>query len=164
VAKGGRIVVGDGACIGSSVRANPLGLPHPSVLRVLVRGAQLVLGPSVGMSGTALCAAASIEIGEGTIFGSGAMVMDNDFHVPVGEWGWSMETEACGPLARPIKIGRGVFVGARAIILKGVTVGDRAVIGAAAVVTKDVPPLHIAVGNPARVLNREEASRQLDQV
>ena len=75
-----------------------------------------------------------------------------------------METEACGPLARPIKIGRGVFVGARAIILKGVTVGDRAVIGAAAVVTKDVPPHHIAVGNPARVLNREEASRQLDQV
>ena len=54
--------------------------------------------------------------------------------------------------ARPVIFGRGVFVGARAIILKGVTVGNFAVIGAAAVVTCDVPPRHLAVGNPARVI------------
>jgi acetyltransferase-like isoleucine patch superfamily enzyme len=98
-----------------------------------------------------LCAGAAIEVGEGTIFGSGAMVIDNDFHVPVGEWDWSNDSAVCGTIARPIKIGRGVFIGARAIVLKGVTIGDRAVIGAAAVVTKDVPAGHIAAGNPARV-------------
>jgi maltose O-acetyltransferase len=43
-----------------------------------------------------------------------------------------------------------VFVGARAIILKGVSVGDDAIVGAGAVVTKDVPGWHMAFGNPAQ--------------
>jgi len=51
--------------------------------------------------------------------------------------------------ALPVEFGREVFIGTRAIILKGVQVGDRAVIGAGAVVSKDVAPNCIAVGNPA---------------
>jgi acetyltransferase-like isoleucine patch superfamily enzyme len=45
-----------------------------------------------------------------------------------------------------------VFIGARAIVLKGVTIGERAMVGAGAVVTKPVPPRHFAVGNPARMI------------
>src|SRR5262249_28413006 len=90
------------------------------------------------------------EIGEKTILGAGAMVLDNDFHTPSTRWGWNTDNMTN---ARPIKIGRGAFIGARAIILKGVTIGDRAIIGAGAVVTKDVPPQGVAVGNPARVLS-----------
>jgi acetyltransferase-like isoleucine patch superfamily enzyme len=149
VTKGARIVLGDGVRIASSVRANPLACFQPSALRAMAPGAQLILGRNVGISATALCAGASIEVGEGTIMGAGAMVFDHDFHRPVGDWDWAPEYQAN---ARPIKIGRGVFVGARAIILKGVTIGDRAVIGAAAVVTRDVPARHLAVGNPARVI------------
>jgi acetyltransferase-like isoleucine patch superfamily enzyme len=104
------------------------------------------------MSSTVICAGKLIEIGEGTIMGAGAMIVDNDFHVPEGEWGWSDSYLVCGKTAKPVKIGRGVFVGARAIVLKGVTIGDRAVIGAGAVVTKDVPAGHMAVGNPARII------------
>ena len=89
------------------------------------------------------------------VLGSGAMVMDNDFHVPTGAWGWA---DGCRSTARPVRIGRGVFVGARAIILKGVTIADRALIGAGAVVTRDVPASHIAVGNPARVSAHRTAS------
>ena len=151
VAPGGRIILGDGVAMASSVRANPLACFQPCVLRALAPGAKLVLDRNVGMSGTVLCAGVSIEVGEGTIFGSGAMVVDNDFHEPAGEWGWSNDSNICGRIAKPVKIGRGVFVGARAIILKGVTIGDRAVIGAGAVVTKDVPARYVAVGNPARV-------------
>jgi acetyltransferase-like isoleucine patch superfamily enzyme len=147
-APGSRIVLGDGVRLSSAVRANPLGLSQPCALRALGPGARLSLGPGVGLSGTALCAFTSIEIGQGTILGAGALVLDNDVPAPAGEWDW---LPACQANARPIKIGRGVFIGARAIILKGVVIGDRAVIGAGAVVSCDVPAHHLAAGNPARV-------------
>lgn len=52
----------------------------------------------------------------------------------------------------PVKIGSNVWVGAGAVILPGVTIGDNSVIGAGSVVTKDIPPNVVAVGNPCRVL------------
>lgn len=54
--------------------------------------------------------------------------------------------------ARPITIGNGVWLGGNVVVLPGVTIGDRAVIGAGSVVTKDIPPDTIAVGNPCRVI------------
>lgn len=56
--------------------------------------------------------------------------------------------------ASPVKIGSDVWIGGSAVILPGVTIGDGAVIGAGAVVTKDVPALSVAVGNPAKVLRQ----------
>lgn len=52
----------------------------------------------------------------------------------------------------PVRIGRNVWIGAGAIVLPGVTIGDHSVIGAGSVVTKDIPPNVVAVGNPCRVL------------
>ncbi len=149
LAEGSQIIIEDGVVIASAVRANPLGLAQPTVLRALGAGARVVLRAGAGISGSVICAGATIDIGEQTLIGAGAMIIDNDFHTPAGEWGWVADPSSG---ARPIKIGRGVFIGARAIILKGVTIGDRAVVGAAAVVTKDVPAGQTAVGNPARVL------------
>jgi acetyltransferase-like isoleucine patch superfamily enzyme len=56
------------------------------------------------------------------------------------------------PFKRRTRIGNDVWIGARATILAGIQVGDGAVIGTAAVVTKDVPAYSIAAGNPARVI------------
>jgi maltose O-acetyltransferase len=53
---------------------------------------------------------------------------------------------------RTVTIGDDVWIGARAIILPGVTIGSGAVVGAGAVVAKDVPPRSVCVGNPARVV------------
>jgi maltose O-acetyltransferase len=53
--------------------------------------------------------------------------------------------------ARPVRIGHNVWIGGGAIVLPGVTVGDDAVIGAGSVVTRDVPPGAVVVGNPAKV-------------
>lgn len=52
----------------------------------------------------------------------------------------------------PVHIEKNVWIGAGAIILPGVTVGENSVIGAGSVVTKDIPPNVVAVGNPCRVL------------
>jgi maltose O-acetyltransferase len=56
--------------------------------------------------------------------------------------------------SKPITIERGAWIGARSLILGGVTIGEYAVIGAGSVVTKDVPAHAVAVGNPARVVKR----------
>jgi maltose O-acetyltransferase len=59
--------------------------------------------------------------------------------------------------AKPITIGSDVWVGGGAIICPGVTIGDRTIIGAGSVVTRDIPADVIAVGNPARVIRAIEA-------
>jgi acetyltransferase-like isoleucine patch superfamily enzyme len=147
---GSRIVLGERVCLNSSLRSNPIGCSRPVSLRTMRTGAEIVLGRGVGLSSTSVCAAKRVEIGEGTFVGAEAMIFDNDFHAPLGEWNWG---EFAPDNPKPVIIGRGVFIGARAIILKGVTIGDRAIVGAGAVVTKDVPAKHIAVGNPARIIS-----------
>jgi acetyltransferase-like isoleucine patch superfamily enzyme len=57
-----------------------------------------------------------------------------------------------------VTIGHGVWIGAKATVVKGVTVGDDAVIGAGAVVTRDVPSRAIALGVPARVVRYRDGS------
>lgn len=61
-----------------------------------------------------------------------------------------------------IKIGNDVWIGARAIILDGVTIGDGAIVGAGAVVTKDVPAYAVVVGVPAKVLRYRFEPTEID--
>ncbi len=56
-------------------------------------------------------------------------------------------------LSAPVSIGEGVWIGFGAIILSGVTIGDNAIIAAGSVVTKDIPPMAISSGNPARIIS-----------
>lgn len=87
-------------------------------------------------------------VGDYSIFGEGVSIHD-DNHIP----GRGREPIASRGLAtQPIAIGRNVWVGAKAVILPGVRIGDNAVVGAGAVVTRDVPPYTIAAGVPARVI------------
>lgn len=59
--------------------------------------------------------------------------------------------------AYPVTIGNDVWIGAQACILPGVTIGDRSVIGAGSVVTKDIPSDVLAAGNPCRIIRRLDA-------
>ena len=148
VAKESRLIFGEGVVVHSAISANPVIGRRTSTLSTLAPGALLELGRGVGVSGVCICAASEIRIGEGTIIGADAMILDNDFHLPLPEWRWA---NAAAETAKPILIGRGCFIGTRAIVLKGVTIGDGAVVGAGAVVTCDVPSEHLAFGNPAQV-------------
>ncbi len=59
---------------------------------------------------------------------------------------------------RDIVLGKDVWLGAKVVVLPGVSIGDGAVVGASAVVTKDVPPMAIVAGNPARVIGLREGA------
>jgi acetyltransferase-like isoleucine patch superfamily enzyme len=63
---------------------------------------------------------------------------------------------------RPVKIERGAFLGINCSVLPGVTVGEGAYVGANAVVTKDVPPRSLVVGNPARIVKQWDGSAWID--
>ena len=55
---------------------------------------------------------------------------------------------------KPVRICRKAWIGAGATILPGVTVGENAVVGAGSVVTRDVPPMTIVAGNPAKIIRK----------
>ncbi|UUY06275.1 hypothetical protein LRS13_06765 [Svornostia abyssi] len=63
--------------------------------------------------------------------------------------------------ARPITIGDNVWLGGGVIVCPGVTIGNDSVIGAGSVVTRDIPPGVVAVGNPARVIRGASDSSRL---
>ena len=146
--RGAKLIISEGVRISTSVAANPVIGRNRTAICAMAPGALLEIGPKVGMSGVCLCAAKSLRIGESTIIGADVLITDTDFHRPLPGWRWS--NDAVGA-SKPVQIGRGCFIGARAIILKGVTLGDGAVVAAGALVTRDVPANHLAIGNPATV-------------
>lgn len=155
--RGSRIVIGKKFVANSQLSRNLYGIIQRVMIRTVGHGAEIVIGDNVGVSGCSISAAQSICIGKNVLIGSGAVLSDNDAH-PIDP---KDRLRGAGGKCCPICIEDDVFIGARAIILKGVTVGEGAVIGAGAVVARNVPPFSIVVGNPARVIGdaRKEASR-----
>ena len=96
--------------------------------------------------GSSIAARTSVRIGSYCHLGHYTFVMDNDQHDVV------RHTEL--PQSEPNVIEDHVWIGSKAVILPGVRIGSRAVIGAGSIVTKDIPPRCVAAGNPARVLRR----------
>jgi acetyltransferase-like isoleucine patch superfamily enzyme len=100
---------------------------------------------------------ASISVGREVVIGNhcfiagGVSIFDNDGH-PINHIKRSKHERVTPDNIMPVRIGDYVWIGTNAIILKGVTIGEGAIIGAGSVVTKDVPPFVIAVGNPARII------------
>ena len=89
-----------------------------------------------------------IDIGERVLIGPELTVLDSNFHAVDANARSGGATDSPGRVV----IGDDVFIGQRVTILKGVTIGDRSVIGAGSVVSKDVPSDAIAAGNPCTVV------------
>lgn len=100
-------------------------------------GAELTIGNNVGMSSTRFWVHDSVAIGDNVKIGACVLITDTDAH-PMDYMARRTSNE--GTKSAPIVIEDDVWVGAHSIILKGVTIGARSIIGAGSVVTKNIPP------------------------
>ena len=151
---GGRIRIGAGVSLISSWRrATASCLAWPVRLRVFGPGASIDIGEASELSGTSITArSTAVRVGRGVLIAPNCVIVDSDFHAP-----WPPEARATEPgLERdaPVTIGDHAWLGMQCIVLKGVTVGEGAIIGAGSVVTRDIPPRCLAAGAPARVIRQ----------
>lgn len=111
---------------------------------------KLIIGDNAAIQFNFHCGAAiSVVIGKDVVIGGNVYITDHDhcFDNPLLPVRKNSEL-----ITAPVSIEDGCFLGEGCVILKGVTLGKRSVIGANAVVTKDIPPYSVACGNPAKVI------------
>jgi acetyltransferase-like isoleucine patch superfamily enzyme len=122
-------------------------------------GAAVVIGRDTFIGASQIVCASQVEIGDDVLVAWGCTISDHNSHSiawrgraqDVREWyhgrkDWS-QVESL-----PVRLGNKCWVGMHSIILKGVGIGEGAIVAAGSVVTKDVPSWTIAGGNPARVI------------
>ena len=143
----GRIRIGRGVVINSSFESNPVA-GERTVLLFKGPNALIEIGDRTGISNAMIAAYERVSIGADVNLGAGCIIMDTDFH-PLD---LQERIANINIPHRPVTIEDGVFIGTRAIIMKGVTIGRESVIAAGAVVVKNVPPREVWGGNPARFI------------
>lgn len=163
----GRIVIGDDFICSSGNSINPISRNIEASFYTDLEDSTIIIGDRVGISSSCLWAMENITIGNDVNIGSDCVIMDHDAHphdylqrrrtiaftMPFDEYSQMIPSA-------PIKIGNDVWIGARSIILKGVTIGDRTIIAAGSVVTKNIPSDCIAGGNPCQIIKYPDPSQK----
>jgi acetyltransferase-like isoleucine patch superfamily enzyme len=124
-----------------------------NVLLIAARGSRLVIGDRVFLgSGVKVSCHDSIDIGHDTIIAEYVCIHDND-HVfdrldaPIMAQGFA---------TTPVKIGSDCWIGSHCVIVRGGGLGEKSVLGAGAILTKQLPSRSVAVGVPARVIRQRQ--------
>jgi len=133
---GGEVVLGEGVSLNGTV--------VPVELVTYTSGRIEIGNYTFVKYGSSIAARASVKIGSHCLLGHYTFVMDNDQHDVI--------KHSVLPQSDPVIIEDHVWIGSKVVVLPGVRIGSRAVIGAGSIVTKDIPPRCVAAGNPARVL------------
>lgn len=144
----GSIRIGENFMMTSGNAANPISSNLQGCFHA-EKDALVVIGNNVGMSSTRLWISKELKIGNNVKIGACTLIIDTDTH-PMNYITRRSSNE--GAKSSPIIIEDDVWIGAHSIILKGVTIGARSVIGAGSVVTKDIPADCVAAGNPCKII------------
>jgi len=145
IGKGARLHLGRWAWIGHGTKVRV----HEGEVHI---GAKSVLGQECTIS-----AFQSVRIGRECIMADLAMLIDFDHGVVEVE----RPVREQGIYKRDVRVGHNVWMGYGACVLRGVTIGDNAIVGTSAVVTKDVPDNAVVAGVPAQVIRMRPRPRRL---
>ena len=146
----GDISIGDNFMFVSGGHVSPISGNQQGSIYV-EQGGDIAIGDNVGMTSTHMWIAKGLTIGNHVKVGANVLFMDTDTH----QIDYLQRRDGNGLIvSAPITIEDDVWIGAHCIILKGVTIGARSIVGAGSVVTKDIPADCIAVGNPCRVIRK----------
>ena len=147
LSQGSTLEIGDNFICRSGFRGHILGAECSSFH---IWGGKLKIGANSGISATNINCSEFISIGSHVLIGAGCLITDSNHHSI--NWKQRCMEGDCNIKTAPIVIEDYVFVGAKSIILKGVTIGEKSVIAAGSVVVDDIPANCIAGGNPCKVI------------
>lgn len=153
----GEIIIGNNFILVGGGFRNAISRNMMSCIQVQ-DSANLIIGNDVRMSDVCIWAYKEIIIGNFVTIGADTVIMDSNSH-PLD---WEIRRKECENYDytkkyinhKVIRIGNDVFIGARCIINKGVSIGDRSIIAAGSVVISNIPPDVIAGGNPCRIIKK----------
>jgi len=111
------------------------------------KGSSIAIGNNVSINNNFTAVAMSqIVIGDNVLIGDNCTIEDSDGH------SLHPDNRQAEGRAKPVIVGKNVFLGSNVVVLKGLIIGENSVIGNSSVVTKDIPANVVAAGNPARVI------------
>ena len=143
---GSRLIVGEGSMVGGGLAFER-------------EGAEIIIGSHTSIGNSLIASATSIHVGDDTLISFGCSIVDHDSHslqwknrrTDVKDW-YRGEKNWDHVVSKPVLIGDKCWLGLNVIVLKGVQIGDGAVVAAGSVVTRNVPPWTLVAGNPAKVI------------
>lgn len=150
IGAGARVSIGDSSLINSMNRGYHVSMFAPVKLFADVPGAAITIGEHTRVHGCCLHAYSSITIGRRCLIAGNCQIFDGSGHdLSFNSVSNRIKTKGS---SKPIVIEDDVWLGANCIILPGVRIGKGSVIGAGSVVTREIPPMVVAAGNPARLV------------
>ncbi len=149
----GQIIIGKGVRINSMYAPNAIG--GQTFMSIKVRkNATLTIGNNVALSNSAIYCADSITVEDDVFIGGDCKVYDTDFHSIY--YADRLSIPEINKKTGSVIIKKGALIGTGSIILKGVSIGEKSVIGAGSVVSKNIPDNEIWAGNPIQFIKKIE--------